>query len=174
MKTKTEERACLNCNNLFFAPRKELNRGNGKFCSLSCATKHSNQTKFSLREIHCRQCGKLVFTGQSTALYCSKQCKNNFANNKRSFSSKKVITELPCEMCGWKETGRDVHHIVPIRDEGSNELANLISLCPNCHRCADRNLISQEQLRAVVDRRTISSSSVHIEELDAVVVIKET
>ena len=40
---------------------------------------------------------------------------------------------------------------------GKNEVQNLITLCPNCHRLAHRNLLSEDKLRELVDLRTISS-----------------
>ncbi len=49
-----------------------------------------------------------------------------------------------CQHCGRQfEKGRyglDCHHILPIRDGGSNHLSNLTSLCRACHRTADLKL----------------------------------
>jgi DEAD/DEAH box helicase domain-containing protein len=48
-----------------------------------------------------------------------------------------------CQVCGVNETDRahDVHHITPFRQFNSplqaNELSNLITLCPSCHRRAE-------------------------------------
>jgi DEAD/DEAH box helicase domain-containing protein len=48
-----------------------------------------------------------------------------------------------CQNCGQPESGRahDVHHIVPFRVFDSfhqaNQLANLVTLCPTCHRRAE-------------------------------------
>lgn len=37
-----------------------------------------------------------------------------------------------CKLCGWK--GRThLHHIIPLREQGSNNDKNLIELCPNHH-----------------------------------------
>jgi len=41
----------------------------------------------------------------------------------------------------------DVHHIIPLKEDGKNEYENLIALCPNCHRMADRNKIDKKSLR---------------------------
>ena len=41
----------------------------------------------------------------------------------------------------------DVHHIIPIEKGGTNKESNLIVLCPNHHRKADRGLISRERLK---------------------------
>jgi 5-methylcytosine-specific restriction endonuclease McrA len=37
-----------------------------------------------------------------------------------------------CKMCGNKEE-LHVHHIIPIKEGGSDDLTNLITLCVNCH-----------------------------------------
>jgi DEAD/DEAH box helicase domain-containing protein len=48
-----------------------------------------------------------------------------------------------CQMCGAPEQGRthDVHHKIPFRNFASagqaNQLANLVTLCPACHRRAE-------------------------------------
>ena len=41
----------------------------------------------------------------------------------------------------------DVHHIVPWESCESHEYSNLIALCPNCHRRADRGEIDRKALR---------------------------
>ena len=69
----------------------------------------------------------------------------------------KTLILLPCEVCGWKEATRDLHHIIPISEGGSNDDTNLVTLCPNHHRCAHNNLVSQEQLKAIAMSRTMSS-----------------
>jgi DEAD/DEAH box helicase domain-containing protein len=60
--------------------------------------------------------------------------------------------EFRCQMCGRPETGRehDVHHRVPFRQfrdenghilrERANQLDNLVTLCPECHRKAEQNV----------------------------------
>jgi len=48
-----------------------------------------------------------------------------------------------CQVCGVRETGRahDVHHRIPFRlfatPEQANQLSNLVTLCPVCHRQAE-------------------------------------
>ena len=41
----------------------------------------------------------------------------------------------------------DVHHIVPWAQSQAHEYDNLIALCPNCHRRADRGEIDRKSLR---------------------------
>jgi len=48
-----------------------------------------------------------------------------------------------CELCGERLLARaQVDHIVPLRDGGSSEVANLQVLCPRCHH-----------LKTLADRR---------------------
>jgi len=41
----------------------------------------------------------------------------------------------------------DVHHIVPWAKSRNHDPANLVALCPNCHRRADRKEIDRQSLR---------------------------
>lgn len=57
--------------------------------------------------------------------------------------------ESKCKVCGF-EIVVEVHHIKPRRDGGSDDLSNLITLCPNHHTLADRNIISADELRQLI------------------------
>ncbi len=46
----------------------------------------------------------------------------------------------------------DVHHIKPKAEGGTNNLKNLIVLCPNCHRDAGRGAYSRAQLKEWIFR----------------------
>lgn len=47
-----------------------------------------------------------------------------------------------CQLCGIRldytdSSGRpylEAHHIIPLADDGADELSNMVALCPNCHR----------------------------------------
>ena len=39
-----------------------------------------------------------------------------------------------CQDCFRKARSLDVHHIIPRKKGGTNDLNNLISYCPECHR----------------------------------------
>src|SRR5215210_7733937 len=41
----------------------------------------------------------------------------------------------------------DIHHIIPWEQCQKHEYENLIALCPNCHRRADRGEIDRKALR---------------------------
>src|SRR5262249_19757962 len=40
----------------------------------------------------------------------------------------------------------DLHHIVLVSDSGSNDLANLLALCPTCHALYHRGVITQDAI----------------------------
>lgn len=58
-----------------------------------------------------------------------------------------------CEWCEERVDSPDVHHITSRADGGPNEPANLIVLCPNCHRKADRDAIPRSRLKQKVERQ---------------------
>ena len=47
-----------------------------------------------------------------------------------------------CQLCGCEAPFKDkdgdpyleIHHVIPLRDGGTDSAENLIALCPNCHR----------------------------------------
>lgn len=169
---KTIKKTCNYCKEVFDCLLKEHKRGNGQFCSLSCTAKYNNLTKTPITNI-CKLCGEKFSTTAKNAKYCSKSCKSKYysrtSRGKNSAKTKKLLDSLrslPCEICGWDEASRDVHHIVGISNGGQTKKENLITLCPNHHRMAHSNLISKDSLIKAAKSRTISSSS-NKEELDA-------
>lgn len=162
---------CKECNTEFECSKKEHQRGNGEFCSLSCVAKHTNKNRPVHNKI-CKHCGTHYESTNKSSKYCSALCKaknyrarrNNGTRNERAMLE--TIRELPCVICGWQEAPRDVHHIIPVSQGGKNDPSNLVTLCPNHHRMAHYNFISEDSLRKAVESRTISSSS--CEEQDAI------
>lgn len=113
----------------------------------------------------CQVCGEITHRILSAlkplGVFCSKECFDIFQTI-RDFEvrygqgwaeAKRKIRERDktCQYCGKtsKEIGRalDVHHIQPMRlfnDKAqAHDLANLIALCPSCHKKADNKLIRQ-------------------------------
>ena len=95
--------------------------------------------------------------------FCSLSCaaKSRNKNKLLKHGTRKlqaILLTLPCANCGWNIGPRDVHHILPVCKGGKNEMDNLITLCPNCHRLSHRNLLSEDKLKELVYLRTISSS----------------
>jgi hypothetical protein len=67
-----------------------------------------------------------------------------------------------CEIpgCTWNY-GVQKHRILPGRDGGKYVLGNVISLCPNHHYLADRDVISQDELYRIVVERIAQDATRH-------------
>lgn len=64
---------------------------------------------------------------------------------KRRMLKKQKIAH--CEYCGNKTKEiLQIHHIEAISNGGSNDLENLIILCPNCHKSAHAGIIKKNDL----------------------------
>jgi len=150
------EKICERCNKSFNADLREHNRGNAKYCSLSCVGKRI-QSKIHKRM--CINCREEFSTSSNRSKYCSKSCKLQHyrsISKTENYSSKtlqNLIGFLPCEICGWNESTRDVHHIIPVSQNGKNTLDNVIVLCPNHHRMIHKNLISKEAIEIALKSR---------------------
>ena len=70
----------------------------------------------------------------------AKQGKSNLRHGFYRLVNKYKLLHPTCEVCGWKY-GVDIHHILPIRNGGTNTSDNIIALCPNHHRLADKELV---------------------------------
>lgn len=144
-------KTCLNCNINFETEKREHNRGHAKFCCQPCSSSYNNKIKTTVENI-CRQCSRLFNTSSKNALYCSNICKQrNYRNKSKTETSIKTLykkfSHLPCQICGWQDAPRDVHHILPVSKGGKNEEYNLITLCPNHHRMVHSELITETELK---------------------------
>ncbi len=86
--SRTTKQNCLNCQKEFDAPNIELNRGNGKFCSISCGAKYrtnlkSIQIKQREPNVICAQCQTLFYKSEykqsqskSGLYFCNRNCKD--------------------------------------------------------------------------------------------------
>lgn len=150
---------CLKCNcehdGLF---------GSGKYCSRGCANSrnHSEEickkigNKLKGRKVErkkkllpghiCSKCGTsfLKHIRDGRKIVCN-NCMRKVVNHKTgNFSlvdlSPRTISKifkranLGCAICGWNESICDLHHIIERSNGGSDELSNLIYVCPNHHR----------------------------------------
>lgn len=124
---------CEHCGDVFHAkPHMATKR---RFCSKSCAWQHrfgDNHKSGDHRDI----------TGQNNP--------NFRGTNNRVTARLNAVKYFgaACMICGW-DVIVDVHHIRPRRHAGTNDLDNLIVLCPNHHRMADKGLISPDELNSL-------------------------
>jgi hypothetical protein len=58
----------------------------------------------------------------------------------------KSCHNFKCQLCGWegfktKSGGRyiEIHHLIPLSEQGTNEIDNLIVVCPNHHKMLDHS-----------------------------------
>lgn len=129
--------------------------------------------------VECDYCGsefKVVPARKDEARFCSEECygmwergKNNpywrgghgryyGMNWKEQRRKSRERDNHICQVCGVTEDGmaHHVHHITPFRIFGlgrykeANDLSNLITLCPNCHKKADIGEISRGELKEAV------------------------
>jgi hypothetical protein len=54
--------------------------------------------------------------------------------SKRTVSKILKRAKVCCSICGWDESSCDIHHIIEKSIGGTNDVSNLIIVCPNCHR----------------------------------------
>lgn len=54
--------------------------------------------------------------------------------SKRTVSKILKRANLPCTICNWNMATCDIHHIKQKSKGGTDEMTNLIVVCPNCHR----------------------------------------
>lgn len=146
-----KEKECLFCKEMFaISPSKEEQN----FCSLECYFLSTKE-----KRPKCRVCGNI--TAHSKSIYCSRICmakayeedlrKESNPNwkggkNKR-FSSgislslrKRVLAKdnHKCKICGVKDWDKipsilHIHHIVEVKNGGTNDMENLETLCFVCH-----------------------------------------
>lgn len=89
----------------------------------------------------CVVCGKKFSTSWHSKVTCSTKCKEIHAKSKaRRITSvtkkkKQLVKERGnrCELCGATGT-LHAHHIKPMSRGGSDDAANLLLVCPSCHR----------------------------------------
>lgn len=63
-----------------------------------------------------------------------------------------------CAVCGFDEIV-EVHHLIPVKQGGSNEIENLVLLCPSHHRLADHGMLIFKDIPKPFTLSTEHSSS---------------
>ena len=155
---KTKSKSCRNCTNQFNAPVREIKRGNGNFCSISCALKYRQKNKSKKKpNVECAYCSKAFYKtpssmkiSKSGLFFC---CRGHKDRSQRIGGIKEIMPphygngsgvhtyrrlafdNLPheCANCGWDEVPKilEVHH--KDEDRSNNDLSNLLIVCPTCH-----------------------------------------
>lgn len=147
---------CIVCSNEFSVAKSEVNRGNGKFCSLKCSgINRTNQSILSHTPNHsCAWCGLKFYRRKSRKFnrsglnFCSNDHKNQASKLeggiREVFPShfgtavkyrKIAFAQYPskCNRCGYNKHKPvlQVHH----KDGNNkhNDSSNLEILCANCH-----------------------------------------
>lgn len=144
------EKSCKFCNKSFLAEVREVNRGNGKFCSLSCSSKSHKKEK--VPNVECGTCGKGLYrtkshikASRSGFFFCNREClrkaqrldgieeihPQHFNSNKNYRSICFRNHKKECVICGESNIVA-VHHYD--HNHSNNDPANLVPLCPTHHQ----------------------------------------
>ncbi len=151
MKTVTKQCAC---GVAFETSLKEVNRGNGKFCSRSCALAEGRSNRKDIKvDVNCGWCKKSFKVKPSRLktkkglVYCSRSCKetgqsldgiagmqpSHYKDHSkyRQYALDNLKNE--CNRCGYNKNIKilQAHH--KDSNRANNDLENLELLCPNCH-----------------------------------------
>ena len=147
-------RKCRECGKEFKTHQSQINRGGGKFCSISCATtyrnKHDNpakkpEVKLKISKNHAD------VSGANNPMYGVKgKDAPNFIDGRSKFRgriSRKIgLANLKheCAICGNKDINDlHVHHLNG--NHSDNDISNLIMLCIKCHMSYAHHYIRDEE-----------------------------
>lgn len=158
----TIERQCEFCGCTFHVPPSRVKHGRGRHCSRECQYAAVSSSRAKSVNLICEGCGVEYVRPPSIAekaRFCTRECRDkhwvgdltpNWQDGsgvyKRGPNWQSIRREAlrrdnnECQHCG---TSGDlhVHHKIPFRMFDShveaNDLDNLISLCPPCHRKED-------------------------------------
>lgn len=160
------EKHCLNCGEIIPHRGRPSELPKKKYCSRECYYEYRRKYPEvnpsytgALKKKICKGCGKEFgyYEGaisrksdgkKSTASFCSLECR--IKNGKKSRQSIGIVMRRrfgdKCMICGWEEATCDAHHIIPVKLGGKNKIENMVVLCPNHHRLANLDIITQEKL----------------------------
>lgn len=112
----------------------------------------------------CSRCGKIHDAGYQCNAHkiylggIERELRSNYKWTQKSLEIREKAQYL-CEVCRdsgiYTYDSLEVHHINKLREDKDNYLSNdnLICLCTECHKKADRGEISKEYLRKLARRR---------------------
>lgn len=136
-------RECKFCEKPFYVRKKELEKGKGKFCSISCNTTFRNINDNPAKKDSAKK--KISENSKITQLKIKRGRYGRFESNSKhdilggpfknqiSIYRKKALlmNGSVCSECGF-EKNLEVHHVD--KDRTNNNLENLEVLCLKCHR----------------------------------------
>lgn len=152
---------CLICQQLFKAASTRQ-----KLCGLACRAEWLRQNPPRAKKrtpIPCSVCGVVIWKTpcqqKTRETVCSKACQYKLLSHRlkgKNLSQPKRLAAqrdgYRCRVCGF-DVLVEVHHIQPRKRNGGggkDTLDNLITLCPNHHTMADRELLKADDLRALI------------------------
>lgn len=137
------------------------------YCSKKCRdTYRRNRTGsrhplYNRKETTCKICGNTIFVTpgmlrrRSQKAFCSPECGKEShrlaltgvpkSKNRSGKNAARVRDGGKCVICHF-EHATAVHHIVSVHNGGTNELTNLVTLCPNHHYMVHAGLLQPESL----------------------------
>src|SRR6266446_3847848 len=68
----------------------------------------------------------------------------------------------------------DLHHLEEVADGGSNDVSNLLALCPTCHALYTRGTIARESIRAYKTLIVALSHAFDQQAMDDLLFLKHT
>lgn len=142
---------CNICGKTIYIRPSQLQKNNGKaFCSQTCYGKSCQKPRI------CPICGSTFLAGKSRAKTCSRACSNKsrtgtIYNRTRSLDLSVQGQALrqrlirvrgnACEVCGYNIVAcLQTHHIIPKARKGTDDLSNVLLVCPNCHSEIHHNI----------------------------------
>lgn len=152
---------CKECGSEFIGDTRYTKRGQGIFCSQSCATTYQHKHKekpIKLLNAVCAYCGDEFHKtpssqrkSRSGLFFCTRACKDkaqriggikaiqpSHYNDEVKWSYKQVVLRNrkmdKCDVCGYDEHTEilQIHH--KDRNRLNNNIDNLVVVCPNCHQ----------------------------------------
>jgi len=99
----------------------------------------------------CQECGLEFLPDRPRRRFCSHDCwlKARGASDRKQISYrtfrkiiKRAFPDWKCPFCDWKAT-YDVHHI---NGRSSNDISDLVMICPNHHSAVHHGLMSKDKL----------------------------
>lgn len=149
---------CEKCGKEFSEDWRKYPKGKARFCSIKCSNSriHTKETKEKISK-------SLSKEGSKKSLLKAKQKHASFLRKIEAITitdiSKRTISKivkrmnLKCSNCGWYVEGAvgDIHHILEVKNGGTDDMSNLTYLCPNCHRMVHSGVLSPDKLIGLQD-----------------------